>query len=228
MDGLGCTSKIMNHTVNQKVKPLLRGHFHQASFFIALGASAMLVATAHGLVPRLAGLVYGLSLSAMFGISSLYHRINWQPGIRDWWRRLDHAAIYVLIAGTGTPVSLLGIRGAAGDTMLWIFWGAAIAGVCKEFFFLRAPKWVSAFFFVVMGWAGVLYYGEMSAGLGPVGMGLMLGGGIVYTLGAVVYATKKPNPYPKVFGYHEIFHLMVTLASMLHFVVVYRLVTIPM
>lgn len=209
----------------EKTKPLLRGHFHQAAFFIALGAGSVLVATAQGTRARLVSLVYALCLSGLFACSSLYHRINWSTQARMWWRRLDHSAIFLLIAGTGTPICLLGIKGADGLQLLWIFWGFAIAGIFKELFWIKAPKWISAIFYVIMGWAGVFYIKEMSAALGPMNMALMVTGGIVYTIGAVIYALKKPDPFPKIFGYHEIFHVLVVIASLLHFIVVYQLVT---
>jgi hemolysin III len=122
----------------EKTKPLLRGHFHQAAFFIALGASGVLIATAQGLYAQLVCLVYGLSLCGMFAVSGLYHRINWQPEARAWWRRLDHSAIFLLIAGTVTPICLLGIKGESGRHLLWVFWLMAITGIFKELFWLRA------------------------------------------------------------------------------------------
>lgn len=209
----------------EKTKPLLRGYFHEAAFFIALGAGAVLVATAHEKAARMVSVVYALSLAGMFACSALYHRINWSPDARMWWRRLDHSAIFLLIAGTGTPICLLGIKEDAGDHLLWIFWGMAIAGIFKELFWAKAPKWISAIFYVIMGWAGAPYISEMAAALGPVNLTLVVSGGIIYTIGAVIYALKRPDPFPKVFGYHEIFHILVVIASLLHFIVVYQLVT---
>ncbi len=211
--------------MTEKVKPLLRGHFHQAGFFIALGASGVLIATAHGLYARLVFLVYSLSLCGMFAISGLYHRINWQPIARAWWRRLDHSAIFILIAGTGTPICLLGMSGEAGLHLFWIFWTMAIAGVFKELFWLRAPRWISVVFYLIMGWAALPYLPEMSKSLGTANVFLMIAGGVLYTVGAVIYAIKKPNPIPKIFSYHEVFHLLVMIAALLHFIVIYQLVT---
>jgi hemolysin III len=210
--------------MNVKVKPRLRGHFHQAAFFMALGAGAVLLAVAPNPLARWVGLVYALSLAGMFGVSALYHRITWRPEIRVWWRRLDHSAIFILIAGTGTPVSVLGIGGEHGDIMLAIFWGAALVGVFKELVWTLAPRWISAVLYVMMGWACVLYYSEMATGLGPVGIGFMIAGGVAYTVGALIYASKKPNPFPATFGYHEIFHALTIIAGLLHFMAVFRLV----
>lgn len=211
--------------MDEKTKPLLRGHLHQAAFFVALGAGCVLVATAHEKAARMVSLVYTLSLVGMFACSSLYHRINWNAKARMWWRRLDHSAIFFLIAGTATPICIVGIKGDTGYRLLWIFWAMAVAGIFKELFWVQAPKWVSAVFYIVMGWAGVPFLSEMSSALGPGKMALMVCGGVIYTVGAVIYASKRPNPFPKTFGYHEIFHLLVVIASLMHFIVVYQLVT---
>jgi hemolysin III len=210
--------------MSQKIKPLLRGHFHQAAFYMALGAGAVLVAAAKGFEARVGALIYAASIACMYGISAVYHRITWRPEQRVWWRRLDHAGIFVMIAGTGTPVALLGIRGSAGQNLFWILWISALAGVLKELLWIHAPKWVSAVLYVIMGWTAIFYYQEMIAGIGWSGLSLMLAGGLIYTLGAVIYALRKPDPVPPVFGYHEIFHLLVMVASVCHFVVVFRLV----
>lgn len=209
----------------ERTKPLLRGHFHQAAFFIALGAGGVLIASAHEKAARVVSLIYSLSLVGMFACSSLYHRINWNTNARMWWRRLDHAAIFLLIAGTGTPICIVGIKGDTGYRLLWIFWAMAVAGLFKELIWVKAPKYVSAIFYIIMGWAGVPFLSEMSSALGPTNMALMVVGGIIYTIGAVIYALKRPDPFPKTFGYHEIFHLLVVVASLLHFIVVYQLVT---
>ncbi len=211
--------------MNEKIKPLLRGRFHEAAFFVALGAGCVLVATAPDKTARIASLVYTLSLAGMFACSGLYHRINWSVNARVWWRRLDHSAIFLLIAGTATPLCTIGIQGEEGHRLLLVFWSFAIAGIIKELFWVKAPKWVSAVFYVIMGWAGIPFLSEMSKALGPTNMTLMVSGGIIYTVGALIYATKRPNPYPKIFGYHEIFHLLVVVASLLHFIVVYQLIT---
>ncbi|MCK6598142.1 MAG: hemolysin III family protein [Bdellovibrionaceae bacterium] len=206
-----------------KKKPILRGHFHQAAFFVALGAGSVLTALAKNSGTQQICLIYVISLLTMYGCSSLYHRINWQPSPRKWLRRLDHAAIFFLIAGTGTPISLLGLKGEAGDNLLKIFWIMALAGVAKELFWIKAPKWLSAIFFVLMGWAGAPYLTEMKTNLGGTNIALLITGGSIYTIGALIYASKKPDPMPDFFGYHELFHLLVIIASVLHFAVVFNL-----
>jgi channel protein, hemolysin III family len=202
------------------VKPLLRGHFHQAAFFFAMGACAMLISQSHNAREAVAMVVYSLGLVTLFGISALYHRPTWSPGPRAWMRRLDHAAIFVMIAGTGTPLSLLAISEESGNKLLMIFWGAAIIGIIQSVVWVNAPKLLSAILYVLMGWLAVPYLPEIQAALGTGSIVLLLAGGVIYTLGALVYAFKTPNPWPAVFGYHEIFHLMVIIAAVLHFLVI--------
>lgn len=201
-------------------KPLLRGHFHQAAFFFALGACAMLLDKTRGWLQIGAILVYSLSLSGLFGISALYHRPQWSPRMRMWMRRLDHAAIFILIAGTCTPLFLLGIPSDSGKKLLMIVWIAASIGILQSLFWTNAPKWLAALLYVIVGWLAVPYLPELKASLGVLSTTLILAGGIIYTLGAIVYALKRPNPFPKTFGYHEIFHVMVVIAAFTHFIVI--------
>lgn len=202
------------------VKPLLRGHFHQAAFFIALGACSMLIAQTEGVRSAAAIVVYSLCLCALFGISALYHRPQWGVQMRLWMKRLDHAAIFLSIAGTGTPISLLALPPAEGNRLLAIFWGAALVGIIQSLFWVRAPKWISAILYVAMGWLAFPYLELLRSSLGSFGVTLLLIGGVIYTIGAVIYAAKKPNPWPTVFGYHEIFHILVVIAAAAHFMVI--------
>jgi hemolysin III len=205
------------------VKPLLRGHFHQAAFFVAVGACAVLLAEAAKTNAVGAIFIYSLGLCGMLGISALYHRPQWGHAGRLWMKRLDHAAIFLMIAGTGTPVALLGVPGSSGEKLRNIFWGVAVLGILQSLFWVKAPKWVSALLYVGMGWLALPYLAELKTALGSAGLAFLLAGGIVYTVGAVIYALKRPNPWPHVFGYHEIFHLLVVVAAVLHFCCVYRL-----
>jgi hemolysin III len=207
-----------------KSRPILRGHFHQAAFFYSLGATTLLIAQAHSGVAFISSIIYGICLAGLFGISSLYHRVTWGPRTYDFFRRLDHAMIFVFIAGTGTPICLVGLPHAVGIRLLWLFWGCAVSGVIKELFWIKGPKWVSAVFYVAMGWLAAPYLSEFFSSLGSVNTWLMITGGIVYTIGALIYAIKKPNPFPRVFGYHEVFHVLVMIASVFHFIVIYRLI----
>ncbi|MDG0817880.1 hemolysin III family protein [Bdellovibrio sp. PAP01] len=205
-------------------KPLLRGHFHQAAFFIAVGACAMLISLSPNSQSLIATVIYSLSLCGLFGVSALYHRPQWSPNARMWMRRLDHSAIFILIAGTSTPICMLAIPSEGGNKLLAIIWIAAAIGVMQSLFWVKAPKWLAAILYIIMGWLAAPYMPEMKNALGMTSVMLILVGGIIYTLGAVVYATKKPDPSPKYFGYHEIFHVLVIVAAALHFVVIAALV----
>lgn len=207
-----------------ETKPFLRGHFHQSAFFVGLGASAMLIAVASSSVSRISAIIYALCLLILFGTSSLYHRLPWPENIKKILRKLDHSAIFIFIAGTGTPICVLGLGGEAGQRLLLVFWGLAAVGILKEFLWVRAPRWSSGIFYVLMGWVAAPSIRQFYSALGPGNTFLLIIGGAIYTLGAAVYAFKWPNPFPKVFGFHEIFHALVIVAGILHFLVVYDLV----
>lgn len=200
------------------LKPKLRGVSHQVSFFGALVAGAALIA----LVPapaRLGLAVYVASLCAMFGASALYHRPNWSPRARTWMRRLDHAAIFVLIAGTGTPFALL-LPPDDGRRLLLLVWGGAAVGVVRALVWITAPKALVAVLAVAVGWAATPFFSALAGRLGGAVFGWIAAGGVLYTLGALAYATRRPNPWPRTFGYHEVFHALVILAAACHFVAV--------
>jgi len=206
------------------VKPTLRGVLHHWAAVWAAGAGVVLVAMAPTARAAWAAAVYCLSLVTLFGVSAVYHRPTWTPSRRAFMRRLDHAAIFVLIAGTYTPISLLGLAPAAGHRMLLTAWIAAAAGVLQSVFWVRAPKPMTAVFYLLVGWAVVPYLGAVRAAFSTGQIALMLGGGVVYSLGAVVYALRKPTLVPGVFGYHEVFHALTLLACGLHFSLVIQLV----
>jgi hemolysin III len=206
------------------IKPVLRGHFHQAAFFIALGACAMLIAKTHDERTFFAALIYSISLTTLLGVSALYHRVQWKESMRMWMRRLDHSSIFILIAGTATPICRVALPEATGLQFLKLVWSATAIGVVLSLFWVRAPKWVSAALCVIVGWLAVPYMPEFKAVLSPSSMVLIYLGGIFYTVGAVVYAIKRPNPLPRVFGYHEIFHILVVFAAGFHFIVIDQLI----
>lgn len=208
----------------KSTKPLLRGYLHQEAFFVALGACALLVAKSSNRVGLLAGLVYSFGLLFLLGSSALYHRPHWEPPARALLKRFDHSAIFVLIAGTATPFSLLALPEAEGNRLLWLIWSAALLGVAQSIFWVTAPKWVTAILYVGVGWLSSPYISKMSAVLGNTNVGLLAAGGAVYTIGAVFYALKKPRLAPRVFGYHELFHLMTIIGAALHFIVIYQIV----
>ena len=205
-------------------KPLLRGFSHQLAAFAALAAGALLVAASPTALAAIASVVYGATLALMFGASAAYHRGSWGPVASARMRRLDHAAIFLIIAGTYTPLCLLGIGGASGTRLLLIAWTGALAGILRATLWVHAPRALSAILYVALGWIVLGYLPELRAGAGLAGMVLLGIGGLLYTVGAVIYALRRPDPWPKVFGYHEIFHALVIAASLCHFVVVLLLV----
>ena len=159
-----------------------------------------------------------MSLVALFSVSALYHRPTWSPRARLWMRRLDHSAIFLLIAGTFTPLCLL-LGDARAHTLLALVWGGAGLGVLRALLWPRAPRWVATALYLGLGWAAIPLVPAMYRALGPLSLALLAGGGILYSVGAVVYATRRPDPFPRVFGYHEIFHALVVAAAGLHFAV---------
>ena len=194
-------------------KPRLRGVSHQWAFFVSLAAGAALVLLANGSKATIAAGIYAFSLSALLGVSALYHRLNWEPTARRWMRRLDHTMIFVLIAGTYTPFALLVLHGDLARIVLIAVWVMAGAGTVLNLLWWNAPKRVTAAVYISTGWVALLAIPQLWDGLGPVGFGLIILGGILYTAGAVVYARRRPDPRPAVFGYHEIFHLLVIAAA---------------
>ncbi len=205
-------------------KPVLRGYLHQEAFFIALGACILLIAKSTSQVSYLSSIVYSLGLLMLFGISAIYHRPQWKPKPRAWLKRFDHCAIFILIAGTFTPICLLALTEDQGNRLLLIIWGAAILGIFQSIFWVKAPKWFTALFYIAMGWLALPYLGELKASLGMTSLGLLAAGGVVFTIGAVFYAWKKPNIAPGIFGYHELFHLFTVIGAAFHFAVVYQLI----
>lgn len=213
-----------NLVPNELLKPLLRGHFHQSAFFFALGACAMLVANANSTGALGASLIYAISLVCMFGISALYHRPTWSVKSRGLLKRFDHAAIFILIAGTGTPICWLALNPHDGGRLLVMVWATAAVGIFQSIFWTKAPKWISVGLYILCGWMAAPYIPEIGAALGPLSVWFLITGGLLYTIGALIYAFKSPNPYPRVFGYHEIFHLLTIFAAFFHFLVIVRLV----
>ena len=202
-------------------KPRLRGVSHEWAFFISLAAGTALVLTAPTGRAAAVAAIYAGSLSALLGVSALYHRIDWRrPEIRRWMRRLDHSMIFLLIAGTVTPFAVLVLGGPLGQALLIAVWAGAVAGIVVEMVWVEAPKWVAVIVYLTVGWIGALGFPAIvvKAGLGA--GALIAVGGILYTAGAIVYARQRPDPNPAVFGYHEIFHALMIAAAAAHFAAV--------
>jgi hemolysin III len=169
---------------------------------------------------KLVVLVYAVSISLLFGVSALFHRHTWGPVGRRRMRRADHSTIFIAIAGSYTAVAGIALSGWPRITVLCIVWGGALVGITLRQLWLDAPKWVVALPYVVVGWAAVAVLPQLFRALGGVGFTLLLAGGLVYSVGAVVYALKRPNPVPGTFGYHEVFHACTIVGAVLHYVVI--------
>jgi len=198
-------------------KPRLRGVVHQWSFFAALLAGGVLLVLAPTGFARLAAGIYAFGLCALLGASALYHRGEWSARVEPWMRRLDHSMIFVLIAGTYTPIALLALKGTFAQVVLVVVWVGAAAGILFSLLWIEAPAWLVALIYIALGWFLVAVFPAVFASLGPVGAGLIAGGGLLYTVGAVIYARARPDPVPDVFGYHEVFHVLVVAAAALHY-----------
>jgi hemolysin III len=203
------------------LKPRLRGVLHQWAFFVSLVTGTVLVLAAPAGRATLAVGIYALTVAGLFGVSAIYHRVNWMSAAtRRWMRRLDHSMIFLLIAGTYTPFALLALHGGLATAILVAVWGGAIAGIVLNLAWLDAPKWLTAVVYVALGWVAVLAFPALFDNLGVTPTMLVALGGVLYTIGAVVYAVRKPDPVPTVFGYHEVFHALVIAAAAVQYGVI--------
>ena len=209
------------------VKPRMRGWIHTYAVGISAVAVAVLVAVA-ATVSATAGwstLVYGLTVCGVFGVSATYHRVTW-PTVRarTHMKRADHSMIFLFIAGSYTPFALLGLPGRTGVTLLSVVWTGAVAGAALKLLWPTAPRWVGVPLYLLLGWAIVPVAATLTHNVGVAAMVLLLIGGIAYSAGAILYATKWPNPWPEVFGHHEFFHAATVLAALCHYIAVWLVV----
>jgi hemolysin III len=200
--------------------PRLRGVTHAYAFLCALVAAMTLVIVTPGGMPRASAAIYGAGLCALFGGSALYHRWRWNPRWRPILRRIDHSTIFVFIAASYTPMGLLVLSGTTKWIVLITVWAGALCGVALSVAWITAPRALCAACYVALGWVAVLAFPQMSASLPIAPMVLIVTGGVLYTAGAVVFALGRPNPWPRTFGFHEIFHVFVILAAVVHFVAI--------
>ncbi|WP_253857333.1 PAQR family membrane homeostasis protein TrhA [Prauserella alba] len=205
-------------------RPRLRGHLHFWSFFGAVAAGATLIALAASTVSGLAALatsIYGATVLGLFGVSALYHRHIWSPRGYQWMKRADHSMIFLFIAGTYTPFTLLAMSQPTGYIVLTVVWTGAVAGVALKMLWPTAPRWFGVPIYVALGWVAVFVLPELATNGGVAALVLLLVGGALYTLGSVFYATHWPNYWPKTFGYHEFFHLCTVLAAICHYIAIW-------
>jgi len=193
-------------------RPRFRGLSHQVAFCAALPAAVAVALTTDGAVARAAGTAFAVSVAAMFGVSAVFHRGSWSPRAALRLGRLDHAMIYALIAATYAPIGLLVVHRGWRLPILVAVWGGAFLASAIKLAWAEAPTWVPAAISLALGWVAVIVSPQIVAGIGPAGSGLLLAGGIAYSIGAVVYVRQRPNPAPGTFGYHEVFHALVITA----------------
>ncbi|KJF21514.1 hypothetical protein CJ178_28290 [Rhodococcus sp. ACPA4] len=210
------------------VKPRMRGWIHLWALCVSVVAGIVLVAVAGaqvGAKAALATAIYSITICGLFGISATYHRIHWKTvDARIWMKRADHSMIFLFIAGSYTPFAMLGLPSETGTVVLAVVWAGALAGVALKMLWPTAPKWVGVPLYLILGWAIVPVAGEMTHQVGVAPMVLLLVGGILYSVGAILYATKWPNPWPTTFGHHEFFHAATVVAAICHYIAVWLVV----
>ncbi len=198
-----------------EVKPSWRGWVHAGTFPVAIAAGVVLIVLSEGAPAKWAAAVFMASSLLLFGNSALYHRFNWGPRTKIVLKRIDHANILLLIAGTYTPLATLALPPEKGTLLLFLVWGGALLGILFRVFWIHAPRWLYVALYLLLGWAAVMYIVDLlNANVAM--MVLVIVGGLLYTGGAIVYALKKPNPWPGHFGFHEIFHVCTVLAFLCH------------
>lgn len=209
---------------SELLKPRFRGRLHQIAFFLAIPQGIALVVAAAGLLASIAAGIYALSLAGLYGVSALYHRLGWSPRALLRMRRLDHSMIYVLIAGTYTPVSLLVLDRPWSIILLSLVWAGALTGVAMKILGLERTRKITGTLYIVLGWLAVLAAPVFVTRLSVAVLSLIAAGGILYTLGAIVLLRRRPDPNPAVFGYHEVWHTAVVSAGLCHYAAILLLV----
>ncbi|MCM0606565.1 MAG: hemolysin III family protein [Xanthomonadaceae bacterium] len=193
-------------------------------FFIMIGACVPLIMRCHNLAERVSIIIYTLCTLTMFGVSTLYHRKNWNKKHRLFWKKLDHSAIFLMIAGTFTPIAFLSLSPSSSTKLLIMSWGVALAGIVQSIFFVNLPKLVHSIIYLTAGYLVLPYFSEIKLSVGQSNIWLIIAGGIAFSLGAICYGIKRPILNPQVFGYHEVFHLLVNCGAILHFIVINSLI----
>ncbi len=205
------------HDVAEEIKPRLRGWLHAGTLPLSLGAGIVLVALSPTPAIRLASAVFMVTALLLFGVSALYHTGTWSPRAKDRLKRLDHANIFLLIAGSYTPFAILLLDGRDAVVLLTLVWVGALLGVAFRVLWVGAPRWLYVPVYIALGWAAIFWLHDFARAGGPVIVTLMLAGGALYSIGALVYAFRRPNPAPAWFGFHEIFHSLTIAAFCSHY-----------
>ena len=200
--------------------PRMRGRIHQVAFFVSIPMGVTLVGLASGAAATAVSVIYAVSLTAVFGTSAAYHRGRWRPRARRWMKRLDHSMIYVLIAGSYTPIAVLALHGPWEVVLLSLAWAGAAVGVTMKMARPDGFSVPSAILYMAMGWLALVAIPPLVRGMPPAGLVLMVAGGLLYTAGAIIFASRRPDPRPAVFGYHEIWHAFMVSAAACHYVMI--------
>jgi hemolysin III len=211
----------------EEVVPRLRGLLHAWAFWFAIVAAAVLIAVAHDGRARVAAIVYGLGLCALFGASATYHRWRGHPRWKPILRRIDHSTIFLFIAASYTPIALLVLHDPIRTIVLISVWVGAIAGVAMSIAWIDAPRALVAFCYIAVGWVAIVAIPQLFDYRGTGVPVLLILGGVLYSLGAAAYATKRPNPWPRTFGFHEVFHTLVIAAALVHFIAIAGVIANP-
>jgi len=205
-------------TVQKIIKPKLRGWLHAGTFPLSVLLGAILVILAPSEKARVSTAIFAVTASLLFGVSALYHRGHWSPRTAGVLKRMDHANIFLIIAGTYTPFSVLLLSPGPARTLLWIVWTGALLGVAFRVLWVGAPRWLYVPVYIALGWVAVAYIPQFIAGGGVAVFVLVAVGGALYTVGAVIYGLRRPNPSPRWFGFHEVFHAFTVLAFLVHYI----------
>jgi hemolysin III len=202
----------------REIKPHLRGWLHLGTFPLSVAAGIVLVSLAPDTRTRIASAVFGLSAAMLFGSSALFHRGHWSPRWHGVLRRLDHSNIFLLIAGTYTPFALVLLNGTNARILLSLVWGGALLGIAFRVFWIGAPRWLYLPVYIALGWAAIFWLGDFASAAGPAVLTLIIVGGALYSVGGLIYGLKRPNPIPRWFGFHEVFHSFTVAAFVVHYV----------
>jgi hemolysin III len=206
------------HAALEEIKPRLRGWLHAVTSPLTVAAGIVLIVLSPTAMTRIGSTIFTVTAALLFTVSAVYHRGTWSPRTWTVLRRIDHANIFLLIAGSYTPFTLLMLEGTDRVVLLSIAWGGAIAGVLFRVLWSGAPRWLYVPIYVALGWAAVFYIGDFAAAGSLAVVVLIATGGVLYTLGGVVYGLKRPDPWPSWFGFHEVFHALTILAFITHYV----------